>query len=448
VSLLLLIALFLQAATLVLLRYRLGRGWLQRPFVLLAMAAVLYHGVSQLLLTIPAIRAGNIYLLGIDQHYVDEATLYMSAGLLVMAACYLATRPERATAAVPDSGVRLAARIPDWRLCAIAAAPLAVLTYSGRGYNRSLAVAKVAGTGADLAVTFLIVLIALAAFGFLLRYGMRWLVPVLAAQSVLLGAAGERLPIVIGAIELLVLLARVGLRPSRKQRQVAIAITLLVVLGITGFRADQGRAFYHQNSGLRTRAASLAVGVQDLATAQAAAGPLLVRQAAYRFDGDSFAGGVLQGMYLGNPRLGAWQAAQSVLIAVPSVLWPSKLRHPSELDPTVTQMRDFHLQNVNFLPTMLGLYLGFFGPFWLMVVLAGLGALVGWGERRLFRGTSPVHLVVLASAVQAALTYEEGLPGMLVALRTAVVLAAVAWALMVIRGPARSTRRWPRLASG
>jgi hypothetical protein len=413
---------------------------MQRPFVLLAIAAVIYHGVSRLLLAAPAVRAGDIYLMGIEQQYIDQATLYMSVGLLVMTACYLATRPESAMVSVPDSGVRLAARVPDWRLCAVACTPLIVLTYEGRGYNRSIAVTKVAGTGADLAATFLLVLIALAAFGFLLRYGMRWFVPVLLTQSVLLGAAGERLPIVIGAIELLVLVVRVGLRPSRKQIQIAMAITLVLVLGVTGYRADRGRSFYHQNSGLSTRAASLAVGIQDLTKAQAAVGPSLIRQAAYRFDGDSFAGGVLQGIYLGNPRLGAGQAARSVLITVPSIFWSSKLRHPGALDPTVTEMKDFHLQNVNFLPTMLGLYIGFLGPLWLVVMLAALGALIGWGERRLFRGTSPVHLVVLAAAVQAALTYEQGLPGMLVALRTAVVLAGVVWALMAIRSPARRRR--------
>jgi hypothetical protein len=45
----------------------------------------------------------------------------------------------------------------------------------------------------------------------------------------------------------------------------------------------------------------------------------------------------------------------------------------------------FGLQNVNFLPTLPGLYLGFLTPAWLIAFLAFLGLLAGCGERALFR---------------------------------------------------------------
>ena len=47
----------------------------------------------------------------------------------------------------------------------------------------------------------------------------------LVAQSVLLAAAGERTPVIIDAITLIVLLARAGLRPAFGQLAAALALT-------------------------------------------------------------------------------------------------------------------------------------------------------------------------------------------------------------------------------
>jgi hypothetical protein len=425
VSLTLWTALSVQAFAIILIRNGLGRNWLRRPFTLLVLTAVAYNGISEVLLAIPSIRVWDIYRQGIEQHYIDDAALYMSIGLLVMVACYLAAGPERAAAIARSNDVRFAARILDWRLLAIACAPLAVLTYEGRGYNNAFA-AGTSTTATALAATFLIVLIALAAFGFLLRHGMRWFVLTLAAQSIALAGAGERLPIVVGAVELLVLLANVGLRPSRRQVSVTLVLTVLAVLGITGYRAGHGRALYYQNSGLDARVAAVGSGLYALVHASdpTHTSPGLIAQAATRFDGNAFAGGVIQGMRAGDPTLGAAPVAESLLIAVPSIIWPAKLSHSADLVPGTAEIEDFHLRKINYLSTLLGLYIGFAGPYWTIVILAVLGLLCGWGERWLFRSMSPVRLVVLAAAVQASLSYEKALPGMLVALRTAVVLAA------------------------
>lgn len=425
VSLTLWAALSVQAFAVILIRSGLGRNWLRRPFTLLVLAAVAYNGLSEILLAIPSIRLWDIYRQGIAQHYIDDAALYMSVGLLVLVVCYLATGPERAVAVARGSDVRVAARILDWRLLAIASAPLAALTYEGRGYNNSFAPGT-STTATALAATFLIVLVSLAAFGFLVRRGMRWFVPVLAVQSLALAGAGERLPIIVGAVELLVLLANVGLRPSRRQVSVALMLTLVAVLGITGYRASHGRTLYYQNSGLNARIAAVGSGLYALVHTSdpTHTTPGLIAQAATRFDGNAFAGGVLQGMSQGDPTLGPAPVAESVFIAVPSIIWPAKLSHSANLSPGAAEIGDFHLRKINYLPTFLGLYVGLVGPYWTIVLLAALGVLCGWGERWLFRSVSPLRLVVLAAAVQASLSYEKGLPGMLVALRTAGVLAA------------------------
>jgi hypothetical protein len=135
----------------------------------------------------------------------------------------------------------------------------------------------------------------------------------------------------------------------------------------------------------------------------------------------------------GDPTLGAVPLAGSAFIVVPSIIWPSKLSHSADLNPGAAEIEDFHLREINYLPTFLGLDVGLVGPYWTVVLLAAIGALCGWGERWLFRSISSVRLVVLAAAVQASMSYEKGLPGMLVALRTAVVLAAAVWLTWTIQ---------------
>jgi hypothetical protein len=68
-----------------------------------------------------------------------------------------------------------------------------------------------------------------------------------------------------------------------------------------------------------------------------------------------------------------------------------------------------------------------------------LGAVSGWAERWLLRECTPGRLVLLAGAVTAALRYEQGLPGMLLALRAALVIAMAVKVVEVVRG--RLSRR-------
>ena len=368
------------------------------------------------------------------QQYIDEAALFISLGLFTMTLAYLSTRPERdAVAIITKDDVKIAADTLDWRAFALACAPLAILTYEGRGYNNSLAPGT-AGSSTNVASAFLVVLISLAAFGFLLKHGMRWFVCVLFAQSILLAAAGERLPLVIGGVELLVLLGQAGLRPTRRQVSVTLMLVVLSVLGITGYRATSGRQLYYQNSGVGARVAAVGSGLYTLTHASNStdSGPGLIAQAATRFDGNAFAGGIIQAIHFGDPTIGSLQVGETTLLAIPHAMWPSKLSHSAVQSPALDEINSFHLQSINFLPTMPGLYIGFVGPYLLLPLLAIIGLLFGFWERLLFRRSSPIRLVVLAAAVQAALVYEKGLPGMLVALRIAVVLAASVWLFELI----------------
>jgi hypothetical protein len=414
-------ALLLQAAAVALLRHRLGQTWLRRPVVLLVLASVVYDGLSPLLLAIPSIQRWDIYRQGVQQSYVDQGVLVLATGMLALTFCYLLARPERVMAAAGPHDIRHSARILDWRLLAIACTPLAVLTYEGRGYNNGTVTT---GAGAPLASSvasaFFVLLVVLAAFSFLLRRNRRPFLPVLAAQSLLLAAAGERTPILVAAIALVVLLAWSGMRPSARQLAGAAALTVAGVLAITGVRAEQGRALYYQDSGLGSRLSALAGGITSVGGTSATGGPGLVAQAATRLDGTDFAGAILQAEGMGVPRLDAAGVPESLLITVPGFLWPSKLGHA--LNPVGAETSGFGLQPVNFLPGLAGVYLGYLSPAWVTVLLGLVGFLVGRAEALLLRSASPTRLVMLSGSVIAALDYERGIQGMLLDLRTAAML--------------------------
>jgi hypothetical protein len=437
-SAVMLFALLLQAVPVVLLRLRLGRRWLRRPVTILVLASVVYQGVSPVLLSFPSIGQWDIYRQGVAQVYAANATLLLSAAMLAFTVAYLLARPERVQA--PEADIPAVVRALDWRLLALSCAPLAVLTYEGRGYNGSVSTAPGAATGSELASSFFVILVALAAFSLVLLRGRGWFLPVLAAQSLLLAAAGERTPVIASAIVLIVLLCSAGMKPSARQLQVAGVLTVIAVLAISGVRAQQGRSLYYRDSGLGQRVTALASGVSS-AGAQPSSAPGLLPEAAVRLDGTDFTAAVLQSESLGQPHLSPMAVPESLLIAVPSALWPSKIAHSGGLNPALTQIDDFGLQPVNFLPGFPGLYAGFLPWPWLVAFMSLLGALAGWGERWLLCSSSPTRLAMLASALTAALSFEQGLPGMMVTLRTGVILSLAVMAAGWVRSarPARLT---------
>jgi hypothetical protein len=418
------LALLLQFVSVVLLRVMLGKTWLRRPGTLMVLTSVVYDGVSQVALAFPSVAQWDTFRNGTGQSFTGEATLVLSAAMLAFTAAYALTSRHRAGPASARDAVP-AARVADWRLLALACLPLAVLTYEGRGYaNGSLTTGAGAPLGTSIAGQFFTLLIVLAAFAFLMRHGRRWFIGVLAAQSLLLAAAGERSAVIIDAVTLVMLLCLCGQRPRTSHLHAALALTVLAVLAITGVRAQQGRAVFYADSGLGARAEALGGA---LGGGAAAGTPGLIAQAAARMDGTAFTAGILQAEHDGQPRLGAGGVAGSLLLAVPTAAWPGKLSSAG-LNPALTQTGDFGLQKVNFLPGVPGLYAGFLSPAWLAVFMAGLGATWGRGERWLLRERAPARLVLLAGASAAAMSFEQGLPGMAVTLRAAAVLAVSTWA--------------------
>jgi hypothetical protein len=252
---------------------------------------------------------------------------------------------------------------------------------------------------------------------------------------VLLAAAGERTPVVTDFVVLIVLMCHVRMRPASRQLHVAALMVVIAILAISGVRAEYGRAGYLADTSLGARVSAL--GESLGAGGAQAAGPGLLASAAERLDGVSFTAGILQAEGFGQPRLGAAYVPESLLVAVPSVLWTSKIASNAALLPVPAEIYGFGLPRVNFLPGLPGMFTGVLSPSWLIAFLAFLGALAGWGERCLLRSASPARFVMLASAVSAAMLFEQGVQGMAIALRTGALGGLAVITLGILAGGLR-----------
>jgi hypothetical protein len=449
VSTTLLAALLVQAVSLALLRHRVGRRWLLRPVVLFMLASAVDLGIAPALLAIPSVSAQDSFAIGVRRSFTDQADLIMSVVMLGFTIAYLLTHPERVDR--PSRPVNLAAltTVLDWRVLTAACVPMAVVTAAGRGYNDGSAAGAGTSLETNLVSTFFIVIIAAAAVAFVLRHGTRWFLPVLIVQSLLLALAGERTPILMDGLALIIVLIFIGIRLPRRQLLAAALLTVVALLAINGVRAQQGRDIFYTDSGLGSRISALGNGLFGGSSVSDAAMPGVVAQFASREAGVDFAGSILQSMSEGQPRLSASYVPKSLLLAVPSFLWTNKLALGTGINPAQLQIDDFGLQQINYIPSMVGTYIGMLSFPWLLLLFFFLGLVFGRFERWLLRECTPARVILLAGAIASALLYEAGLPTLVIQMRAAAALALVAkCAELLLHGRRASADRRPRPRAG
>jgi hypothetical protein len=249
------------------------------------------------------------------------------------------------------------------------------------------------------------------------------------------------------AIALILMLLFAGMRVPVLQLTAAIGLTVLVILSISGVRVQQGRSLYYTDSGLSTRISALTTGLSAAGESQGGTDtPGLLTQFAIRVSSVDYAGAILQAISEGQPRLAPAGVPESLLLAVPSFIWPTKLGRETALDPFQSQIDAFGLQNVNFIPGMPGLYIGFLAPQWLVTLFGLLGIAFGRFERWLLRECTPARLILLGGAVVTALWFEAGLPAMLVQMRSAGVIALTVYVVGALGNRTRPARSSTALA--
>jgi hypothetical protein len=425
------IALLIQATMLAALRFVLGKAWLHRPAVICCVVSVLCQGVSEVILG----PSGDQAREGIAPEWLADAALVTTVVMAAFAAGYLLAAPRtHALAAEPP-------RMPAFGLLIAGTVASAVWTFEGRGFSGGFTQGANTSVATSFASTLFTVLAVATAYETVRRAGPRWFLPVLAGQSLMLAAAGERTPVIACAIALGLMITASGHRPPRAQVHVAVAMTAVAVLAITGARLSEGRDLFYGDTGAGARVTALSSGVT------AGAQQPLLAEGAERTDADAYTAGILQAEHLGTSPLSVSGVADSLAEVVPSALWPSKLASTS-LDPATASIAHFGLQDTNFLPGLAGLYAGFLSWRSLTILMGTLGLAAGWGERWLVCKATAARLVMLAGAVIASIDYLEGLPGMLLALRGAAILAVAVWVLEGARVRYKAVQPVPVPAAG
>jgi hypothetical protein len=430
------LALIIQIVCLALLRLHLGRSWLTRPFSLLAIAAVVYHGVTELLLLDPGYLKWSTLRVGLPQKYGHDGALLVSVCLLVMTLVYLGVI-KKGTAREPDSSEKIALDFLKWQPLGVLLATMLVANSTGNGYS-SLTQFNQIGLLGQLTYQFLLVTAVLFSFALLRRFGIRWFIPVLALQLGLLATIGQRLELVTTSVMLLVLLLRAGMAPTRKQVAVSALLAIVGLVAITNSRAISGRGTFYSDASISTRVRVVATGL--FVSPPGDSGPGLLADVANRLDGNAYVGTSLQQQLEFHDRpLGLRIVGASVLNTVPRVLLPLKDSFSLEdVSPLSGPALVYGAPPLNYLPGDIGLWLPDVGVAWLIAIMALAALFLGLLERWCFRGGSLLRVILIVTMVEGAMFFERGLPSYLVSLRGGLVYGFVLMALY---------RWWPQAKS-
>jgi hypothetical protein len=419
-----LLALATQLVSVCLLRARLGRRWLGRPFTLFVLMAIVFHGVSELLIH-TGVAFARSPRWSVEQSYIDDAVLAVSAALLACVLGYMVVVRPIGSPAPPLATVRSNLRLLDWRITGVAALPLLVATVGGKGYGNQFSYSLAPATILiALSNTFLVILVILTAFSFVLRHGRRWLVPVLATQSVVLAVVGQRIELFVGAVVLLCLLYHVNIRLGRGAVAVALAVAAVAALGITSARDSVGRGYFREDSGFVGRSKAIAMG-----TLSPPDPARLWGEAAFRFDGNSFAGQVDKSVQSGSERLGAAAILDSLVVTVPSVLHAEKHSTGRGRSMEHQAVARLNVLPIDYAPGAIGPYLGAVGRPELAFLMVLVGLAFALVENWLLTRLTLNRILILASLFQGVLFFAKELSGILVFVRTGLLLVLVAMML-------------------
>jgi hypothetical protein len=390
-----------------------------------------YHGLSEIVIRLA--NADALVAYRPERRYADKGAFVVGVALLVMTLGYLATHPPASLSETVDR--KRLARIFDWRLTGLLTLPLLLATTQGAGYNNGRPLQGEGISTAGLALEFLVPLLVLTSFGYLLRHPDRFVL-VIAVQSAAMALAGQRLEVLVTVGVLWLMARRVGLGPTRRQMGLTAVAAVVLVVGITSVRSTVGREQFYGNTGGMSRLSAIAQGVENPQYVGVTTDNPLV-DAALRFDGNAWSGGIMQSFDAGRDPIGVAPVYYSALSTVPSVLFPSKVTDLSLLQRSAEmwQITDLRLPVVDYLPGHVVFFLGALGMWGLLLFNFLIGLALGLAESRALRSPGPVAIYALLLLTQSALFFERGLPLYLLAGRAFLVVGAVIWLWSKITAP-------------
>ncbi|MEU8298078.1 hypothetical protein AB0C04_12445 [Micromonospora sp. NPDC048909] len=414
--------------------------WLRRPGALLLAAAVVFHGVTEVMQALWPDR--NVFRTFVDQKLIDDWVLLVSVAIAAYGIGYAAVvarerKKHRPAHTHHDAGLA-GLRLP-WLLALVI--PLLAATWSGNGALQPLAPAQAGletperqGIMVDLASGFLVPLIAVTGAVILVRYGIRWVIPVLAVECALLALAGTRAMIVIGCVLTLSAAALHDVKPTRRQVASIVLVAAAFTALISATRSTSGREAFDAGQDGNARLEALTKGAGAIHTERSR--EAIVNDVVYRFDGNTF-GAIILGSLNGHTQpVGLETMSNNLEMQVPSLLSPEKVESRSleERSEEAYLGLVFGLdQYVDWLPTIFGTVVAYFGPVGLIFLALLLGLAIGSAEAAALRAVTIVRVTFAVGLAQCALLYGSGPQAVITTLRLVLVLAAVLWVVSWLR---------------
>lgn len=249
-------ALLWQVLALVMVAVVLRRRFFRFTGALLLLALVAFHGLPEILLVVSSRQPRYRDVLTGDQ--LRNWLWFVGPATAVYAAVYLAVLGDRRRSDPSDDRVATAqsAAFFKWQCWVPVAVPLYLVALSGSGYVPGAQGSSYFQSG--VTGQFLLVGIALASFSVIMRFGHTQLVFVV--QSIALLLLGQRLTVVAGIALLGFLVARHGIRPTRRQITLAIPLVVLALLVVSSARITSGRAEFGGGAGPAQRLDALLAG--------------------------------------------------------------------------------------------------------------------------------------------------------------------------------------------
>lgn len=430
----LLIGLLFLAASPVLMRLRYGRDWIGRPFALFVLAAVLYHGVSEAIISLTGVDERVAFRPA--REWADLGVVAAGISLLIATVAYCVVQPR--TLRPVNLNRDDLARVLDWRLLMIPLVPLVAATLTGSGYQSVTAAADGdALSSQGFAGQFLVPLLVLTTFAYVLRHP-RHLIGALAAQSLVMALAGQRLEIAITAILLLLLTRRLGIKLSRRQIAVGGVVAMMMIVALTSSRSTMGRTSFQgdQTTG-SARAEALLDGLLNPSyTGVVSDNPL--EDAAVRVNTGSWTGGVLRAFDLDPTakRIGPEPIYYTAVLMVPSAINPAKTTELTlfQRSPKAWQAADLNLPQTDFTTGGLMYYFGALGIWGQALFALLLGLIMGALDRWALQRQGAIGFLAVLTLMQANLFFEKGTLYTLTSFRAFLVLGLGLLAIAAVRG--------------
>ncbi|ABD10900.1 hypothetical protein ThrDRAFT_04145 [Frankia casuarinae] len=402
------LGLLLQGLALVVVVRGRGRHAVSSLGLMFVGAAIVYHGVTEVLQVLVPSYSDNRLLT--TESDVAAYTVLVGFSLLAFAFGYRFATPRTP----PSTGFRREEVLDffDWRVLTPLALAAVAVTAVGRNTSPGHAdPSTVTGSPylvSGFATQFLVVGLALGSFAVLVRTKGRGFLPVLGVQCTLHTLAGQRLPVAIAAGAVIYLLSIVGIPIRRRQLVSVVALVVLAYVVIYGARADAGRQVFGYSVGPGQRLQALASGLTHL---EGGINPGEVGDLGVRLDGNSYPSIILRRLRDGSPPIGPVTLWNDVNIAVPRFLNPDKLNSDLESRSLKTRLSDtYGITNAfDRLPTQLGELLPIGGPPWMVTLAALAGFVLVRLEYALRECRHPAALLGLLALVAAILQYEGGI---------------------------------------